>query len=125
MTLRDLASAAIDISDGLVADLKHLLVASNTGATLELEMLPLSDAMQDTYRNAPMDWRIPLNSGDDYELLFTIPEQRCVELVQAVEKLDCPITRIGTMESATGLRITHAGKPLSTWPTAGYDHFIT
>ena len=123
MTLRDLASAAIDISDGLAADLRHILVASETGATLELEALPLSDALQNTYARGPMDWRIPLSSGDDYELLFTVPENRSTELFLAFERLDCSITRIGTIESADGLRITLDGKPMPDWEFSGYDHF--
>ena len=124
MALRDLASAAIDISDGLVADLEHLLAASNTGATVELDVLPLSDAVRSTYENVPMDWRIPLSSGDDYELLFTVPEHRSAALMQAFETLDCSITRIGTIESEAGLRITLAGKQLTTGEYAGYNHFL-
>jgi thiamine-monophosphate kinase len=123
MALTGLASAAIDISDGLAADLRHILAASNTGATIELEALPLSDAMRKTYESGPMDWRIPLSSGDDYELLFTVPENRSLELLMAFEELDCSITRIGTIESEGGLRVTQAGKPMPDRRFSGYKHF--
>ena len=71
LALRGIASSAVDISDGLVADLGHILEMSRVGARLELAQLPLSQA----YRThlAGVGWDVALANGDDYELCFTVP----------------------------------------------------
>lgn len=115
--LPGLASAAIDISDGLVADLGHILEQSGVGARLEVEKLPVSAAL----RRAAGENRaveLALSSGDDYELCFTVPPERLTEL----EGLSAPVTRIGTIEAETGLRLFRSGSPYR-WAGRGYEHF--
>ena len=120
LALRGIASSAIDISDGLVADLGHILEISRVGAHLGLAQLPLSQA----YRThlAGVGWDVALANGDDYELCFTVPPAN----LAALEKIKTRfpgITEIGLIESGSGLRILDAaGKPYLP-KTVGHDHF--
>lgn len=114
--LRGLASAAIDVSDGLVADLGHILERSGVGATIHLDELPLSAAVS-AYLGETDDWALPLAGGDDYELCFTAPDARQA----ALRGLGCQ--QIGRLESEPGIRCLRPdGSPLNL-STAGYDHF--
>ncbi|OOG25207.1 thiamine-phosphate kinase [Thioalkalivibrio denitrificans] len=119
LALRGLAGAAIDLSDGLLADLGHVLDASGTGAAINLAQLPLSDAFRAVSGDAP-DWSLPLSGGDDYELLFTLaPDMEA----RAREVLPVPFTRIGTIEASPGIRVTDGeGQPFSP-SRSGYRHF--
>ncbi|TVQ72662.1 MAG: thiamine-phosphate kinase [Chromatiaceae bacterium] len=120
--LRGRAHAGIDISDGLVQDLGHVLKASGVGATLQAGALPLSDA----FRGAMGDtthWRLPLAGGDDYELLFTLAEADMEPICQQLAEQGCPATMIGRIEAEPGLRILGPdGAPL-TLEQGGYSHF--
>ncbi len=118
--LRGIASSAIDISDGLLADLGHILSASGTGASLQLDCLPLSKTLCEL---KPLEraWLMALSAGDDYELCFTVPPNRVVALQKAL-----PIrsyTRIGTIEAANGLRCLDANGRLFVPEKTGYQHF--
>ncbi|MBK1730723.1 thiamine-phosphate kinase [Thiococcus pfennigii] len=119
--LAGLASAMIDCSDGLAGDLGHILAASGVGADLELAALPLGPEVAAVVA-ASGDWGLPLASGDDYELCFTIPAARRTEL-EARSTPDCPVTLIGQITAAPGLRCR--GPDGDLWPLArsGYDHF--
>ena len=123
LRLRGLASSCIDISDGLCADLGHILERSGVGARIELESIPVSPA----YRASliPLSMDPVLTGGDDYELCFAVPAQREVELALAVEGFSCLCTRIGVIEPAPGLRIVDATGGLYQPVTRGYDHFST
>ncbi len=119
--LRPVASSAIDISDGLVSDLGHILAASAVGATLELERLPLSRALREAVA-IETAWHLALSAGDDYELCLTVPAEREPRLKELCTELSCPVTRIGTIDPAPGLRcLGRDGSPLAGG--AGYDHF--
>jgi thiamine-monophosphate kinase len=121
--LRDIASAAIDISDGLAADLEHVLDASEVGATLQLQNLPLSTAMKKSV-DEQQAWEFALTAGDDYELCFTIPaaQQKYFEHTFA-EKFGRPCQSIGIIEKKSGLRlITPTGKFLQLGKK-GFRHF--
>ncbi|MEN8214560.1 MAG: thiamine-phosphate kinase [Pseudomonadota bacterium] len=121
LQLAAIATAAIDLSDGLIGDLGHIMQQSQVGATIELERLPVSQAVAEAIR-ADDDWSLPLSSGDDYELCFTLPEEKQRQLQQLSAKLDCQVTRIGVIEQQPGIRcITSAGKAVAV--TSGYDHF--
>jgi thiamine-monophosphate kinase len=116
LTLRGLASACLDVSDGLAQDLGHILQASHVGATLQLEHLPLSDAL----RVLPFEQAcsLALCSGDDYELCFTMSDAHFLKL----KDLSVPITRIGTITAQMGLLLTYQGQPYSL-STQGFQHF--
>ncbi|ESQ14412.1 MAG TPA: thiamine-phosphate kinase [Chromatiaceae bacterium] len=124
--LRGVATAAIDVSDGLAADLGHILVASGCGARIELDRLPLADQVAGVI-TANMarggDWDLPLASGDDYELCFTMPPEHAPELAVIAAAAGCPLTRIGEIDRRPGLRFVLAdGQPWQPQQT-GYDHF--
>lgn len=122
--LRGLATAAIDLSDGLVSDLGHILSASGCGARLELARLPLADQVAAAVA-ADDDWGLPLAAGDDYELCFTLPREAAGQLPVLAAAAGCPLTPIGEIQAGRGLRCLRADG--STWTPSGggYDHFAT
>ncbi len=118
--LRGRASAAMDVSDGLLGDLGKLCAASGVGARLDLESLPVSAALL-AAQGREAGERLVLLGGDDYELLFTLPAAaagRC----EAELRRACAITRIGEIEAGRAVRCERAGQVI---PLAGggYDHF--
>jgi thiamine-monophosphate kinase len=120
-----LASAAIDISDGLTGDLGHVLDASQVGATLELATIPRSDAI--ARRLVGADRALALNcllaGGDDYELCFTVAQDRAAEIDAAARALSLPLTRIGSIEKRRSLVVLdEGGRALASLPRA-FDHF--
>ncbi len=120
--LRGLAHAAIDVSDGLLADLGHILEASGVGAVLDLETLPRSAAMR-RRRALPGADALLLSGGDDYELCFTAAPERAAQVQQAAARAGVAVTRIGAITAARErvLRDAH-GRPLPlAWQ--GFDHF--
>ncbi len=119
--LRGLARAAIDVSDGLVADLGHVLEASGVGATVQLERLPLSDPVRAQVTRSG-DWSLPLAAGDDYELCFVAAPAQRAALEAAARAWDCRCTCIGTVETALGLRLLDR-HGAATRSAAGFDHF--
>ncbi|MBE0492973.1 MAG: thiamine-phosphate kinase [Thiomicrospira sp.] len=117
LALRNLASSAIDVSDGLLADLNHILQASNLGAQLYLADIPLSDAVKNWAQANPIQ---ALNAGDDYELCFTAnPNQRQV-IKDLSGLLGLPIHRIGKIRQAPGLVVEGL---VGDKDVRGYEHF--
>jgi thiamine-monophosphate kinase len=116
--LRGIASAAVDVSDGLAADLGHLLTAGGIGACIRLDRLPRSAAFAAL---CPPERRAvcQLAGGDDYELCVTLPPDR---MAAAATALGCGLTRIGEIEAGPGLRVVNAGGNPVAVPD-GYDHF--
>jgi thiamine-monophosphate kinase len=117
--LRGVASAAIDISDGLVADLGHILEASAVGAELRADQVPLSPAAHDL----PGARDAALSGGDDYELLFTAPPERRAAIEGLARRLDLPLTRIGEIRPAPGFSILDAAGREIGVATRGWQHF--
>jgi thiamine-monophosphate kinase len=122
IALRGIASAAIDVSDGLIADLGHILTASGVGARLTLEELPLSPAMLEDQDPAKM-FELALAAGDDYELCFTIGEQHIEWVNQLQYDLKLPIKHIGNIQETPGLRIYRSGGQPLEIASGGYEHF--
>ena len=120
--LGGLASAAIDVSDGLAADLGHICERSGVGATLHLDRLPCSPGVG-AYVAETGDWSLPLASGDDYELCFTVPEARQAEVAALGARLACRLSWIGTIDRAPGLRCVGPDGALVHQGFGGYDHF--
>src|SRR5699024_3012009 len=103
LVLRSLVHAAIDISDGLAADLGHILERSGVGAVIEVETLPLSEALRSSLEAADA-WTLALGAGDDYELCITAPVRSYRRIQGVLSALGCPCTLIGTIEKKPGLR---------------------
>ena len=118
--LQEIASSAIDISDGLLADLGHILEKSNVGARLDLSKLPLSSAMAKISRQEAVQFA--LQSGDDYELCFTVPPQHFSIMEQQFQG-QC--TKIGMITDDDGLFYINESDELINLTEAGtgYDHF--
>lgn len=123
--LRGLASAMIDVSDGLAADLGHLLAASGVGGEMDLSQLPLSESFLALTGSWAGDdaVRLALSGGDDYELCFTVPPARRAALTQAFSGGACGARVIGTVEAAAGLRCRRGDGSLLALVASGYQHF--
>jgi thiamine-monophosphate kinase len=113
-----IASAAIDLSDGLFADLDKLLAASGVAGEIELDALPRSDAMGAVVSSDDA-LRFALGGGDDYELCFTAAEPSIVDIAQ---EAGTRITRIGGVVEGAGLHCTHSGERYA-YESPGYRHF--
>jgi len=116
--LKGLAHSMIDISDGLAQDLGHILKASQVGAKLQLENLPISPILHAL--NNEQKWQYVLAGGDDYELCFTISPQNYEKLLQ--KQLDVSISIIGTIQQQHGLTFEKDGVDHSL-QFNGYQHF--
>ena len=123
MSLAGFANACIDVSDGLAADLSHILNASGVGATLDWIALPLPSAVRQYIESEGDEW-MPLRAGDDYELCFTVSREREDELPGLMAHFDCSCVRIGTIEQQMGLRLKKDGGILDL-EALGYKHFPT
>jgi thiamine-monophosphate kinase len=126
--LSGLARAAIDVSDGLIADLGHICRQSAVGATIWLERVPVSAAVLATIGADETD-RMPLLAmGDDYELVFAVPRERVAEVAVLAGELSLPLTEFGVITAAAGARQTvvtvlgRGGQELSL-DRRGYRHF--
>jgi len=121
IALLDIAHAAIDISDGLAADLSHILERSNVGATINIEKLPLSPPL---LRNASLKnaQKLALNAGDDYELCFTVPQRKLPQLKNISKYFNCGFTLIGKIDKKSGLRIKHNDGKIMHLDSLGYEH---
>lgn len=120
--LRDLASAAIDISDGLIADLGHILKASGCGANLYLDKLPQSEALLRQV-DAETRQRWSLAGGEDYELCFTVPEISRGALDMALGQLGCRFTCVGQVIPASEGICLWRGDRQVILDLQGFDHF--
>ncbi len=118
VALRGVAHAAIDVSDGLLADLGHILDASGMGAVLEIDALPVSALLRRLQQT-----RLALNGGDDYELCFTAPAERRDEVAWIAASMGLPLTRIGQVVVEQGCQLRDAGGACLTFEERGYAHF--
>jgi thiamine-monophosphate kinase len=98
--LAGLASAALDVSDGLVGDLAHIAACSAVGAVVERDRVPLSGAAAAAVAADPAAWQTVLGGGDDYELLFTVPQEKHDIIVQVASAAGTPVTIIGAIVAA-------------------------
>jgi thiamine-monophosphate kinase len=125
LALRGVANAAIDVSDGLLGDLGHILQRSQVGAVIETawvqDSAAISDAMQSVAFNKRLDFA--LAGGDDYELLFTAPPDQADEVLEAGEQCGVSITCIGRITPVSGVQVLDLqGLPMSR-RFASFDHF--
>jgi len=125
IALRGVASAAIDVSDGLTGDLGHILERSKVGAVVSLGAVPHSAAVATKLAGAERALALEclLAGGDDYELLFTAAPAAAMRIEKIAKDLALPLTRIGAITQTRGLVVTdERGSPLAALPRA-YDHF--
>jgi thiamine-monophosphate kinase len=121
-SLRRIASSCIDISDGLVSDIKHILKASQCGATIHVDKLPISNALKESV-NYNQAIGYALSAGDDYELLFTVSEEQKGHLERTLANANVHATYIGQLNGSVGkLELRQADK-LFEYSSEGYEHF--
>jgi thiamine-monophosphate kinase len=118
--LRGIASACIDVSDGVYIDATRLLAASGCAATLEIERLPLSDPLRRAL--GTQAWPLALSGGEDYELCFTAPPAQAGAIAAIAQRTGQALTRIGVLRPGSGLVLTMAGSVMQFSPSA-FDHF--
>ena len=120
--LRGIATACVDVSDGLLADLGHIASRSGVAAQVEVDALPMSEALRAAFDEATRA-AMQASGGDDYELCFTAPMDARERVEALSSQLGLRITRIGRMAAGEGVQAVRAdGRP---WSSArrGYDHF--
>ncbi len=123
LALRGLASAMLDVSDGLLGDLGHILERSGVGAVIDVAALPLP-ALLATGADPALARRCLLAGGDDYELLFAAPTGARDTLAALSARLTLPLHRIGTLVADTGaLQLRETNGTLTPAACSGYDHF--
>lgn len=119
--LRGIATACIDVSDGLAADAGKLALASNCAVRIDLEHLPCSPALR-ALRGEEGARRAALCGGDDYELCFTVPPGKLPQIAAVAANVKCPLTCIGSLVEGASIDVRHRGIPVES-DTRGYDHF--
>jgi thiamine-monophosphate kinase len=121
LALRGVANSAIDISDGLLADLGHILKQSKVGATLYWEDIPKLKTQ--TAIDVDIIQETTLAGGDDYELCFTAPAHAHDDILEIGKKLNVPLRCIGITHQALGLHVLDSNQQPLEIKRAGYDHF--
>ncbi|MEO7115218.1 MAG: AIR synthase-related protein, partial [Caldimonas sp.] len=121
LALRGLATSAIDVSDGLMGDLGHILERSGVGAVIEIDTLPRSPVL--AAQPIEVQRECLLTGGDDYELLFTAMPERRDAVAAAAGNAAVAITRIGQIEGGRGLRVVDRQGNAVTSGGRPFDHF--
>ncbi len=122
--LRGLATACIDVSDGFLADLGHILAMSGVGADLDADALPVSPALLEAFPDLAARRALQLSGGDDYELCFTAPAKKRDAVLAALDAVATPVTRVGRITEGASLRLFDAdGLPVPVPARRGYVHF--
>jgi len=117
------ASAAMDLSDGLMKDAGRMASAAGVGMTLHRDRLPLSPAMQRATARDPRYWMKAAAHGDDYEILFTAPAAKSAAIRKMAKDLPFPVTEIGAVRTEPGVTLLDPdGQPLEI-DRSGWDHF--
>ena len=120
--LLGIASSAIDISDGLLADLGHIVKASAVAAKIDLQKLPLSWVLNEVVaKDQALNYA--LNGGDDYELCFTVPLEKRQALLEYCQSIDVPITEIGEVVEGEGIECRDVDDKVVSFARSGYQHF--
>lgn len=119
--LQQFATAAIDISDGLGADLNHICQASQVGACLAFDQLPIHPLVR--HYQAAHSFDFAMKGGDDYELCFTVAPQDEVQFLEMNAQLGLNCTKIGQIQAHPGLWVTYPDGRVRAYPPEGYAHF--
>jgi len=122
VALRGQASACVDVSDGLLADLGHICRSSGVAAEIDAALLPRSSALMALYTEAAA-LQFALAGGDDYELCFTVPASRVADVQADLARLGCGVTRIGRIVEGEGVRVRGLDGEWLATDHAGWEHF--
>lgn len=122
LRLRNLASAALDISDGLLADLGHIAESSGLGAEVHFGQLPVAPWLK-TLAEPTLVTKWALSGGDDYELCFTVPQDNCPAVETLIDQGELSACCIGQMTTGSGVRCFDKQGNLVELETKGYQHF--
>lgn len=122
LTIRDFAHAAIDISDGLAADLSHILQQSNVGATVYVDQLPLSQVLEQAV-SQDVAIEFALTAGDDYELCFTVPPEKRLLVENELAKTACRFTCVGEITENKQFNLCYQDGKKYHATYLGYQHF--
>lgn len=122
LLLRYFATSCIDISDGLIADLDHIVDSSEVGAKIYFENIPLSNEFKLNLTDDALITPLVLSGGDDYELCFTIPSERQTEFEKTVKNEKISVTCIGEIEAQSGIRCIKNNTVIDI-QNLGYQHF--
>ena len=119
--LAGIAHAAIDVSDGLLADLGHIAASSEVAACVDLEAIPISPDIRPQV--VELGWEAALCAGDDYELCFTAPKQQVQRIKSIAQRLNTPVTCIGRIEKGRGVKVVAADGSEFVPSSTGHNHF--
>ena len=120
--IQKFATASMDISDGLIGDLEKLCQASEVGAALEIHNVPFSQALQNAISLESNLLKTALTGGDDYEILFTVAQQKLTEFESLIKDFELQFTRIGTISSGQGVKVFDRDDQLIEFEKTSYDH---
>lgn len=129
VALRGIATSCIDISDGLLGDLGHVLKISGVGASIIVDRIPLSDEYkrlsEELYANdTEKYYRFPLTAGDDYELCFTVPDSARARLAKVLDLIGVQYTVIGMIQEGSGVSCVRENGKAYEPHGSGYQHFV-
>jgi thiamine-monophosphate kinase len=120
--LRSVATSALDISDGLIADLGHILTSSNLSAEIDVDAIPLSAELIEFIGCKEQAQQLALQSGEEYELCFTVPEANKGMIETVMSHTGVSATCIGQVGAGSGITLLKQGEVLD-WQLVGFDHF--
>ncbi|KOO14593.1 thiamine monophosphate kinase [Vibrio xuii] len=120
--LLNLASSAIDISDGVISDIKHILKRSNVGVSIDVATLPVSNELLQFVETPAAAQQYALSSGEEYELCFTVPEQNQGSIESVLAHCGAKVTCIGQIRPQGTFELHCNGQAID-WSLSGYDHF--
>ncbi len=123
LALRNIATACIDVSDGLLADLGHILTASHVGAQLDRNTLPLSPGVKQLCERDGRYYDLALSGGDDYELCFCVSPENETRLKTIAAECRVPLTRIGQLKQDTGISLLVGDNMIGLHQAHGFEHF--
>ncbi len=122
VALSQYTNCAIDVSDGLLADLGHIATTSGVGVELQLDKLPLSAQYMDSVESEK-SYSLALTGGDDYELCLTVKPEQCSNVESLAQEQGLQLTRIGRVVSGSGVRCVDESGRIVALETGGFDHF--